>query len=478
MLNDRIVQNPNIKGITVNGEEIKSIQFADDLNIPTLFNQDSLNAIIDELKLFKSQVGLRINLEKSLMLRIGPIKDSTVLLNSQGIPWTNDTVRVLGVDIVQDCHMEKKNMEPLLSKMKIVCDSWKAHDLSLVGKVLVINSLVMSLLVYRLAVIPSLSAITIKKINKIWSEFIWGKGKRPKIAWKILTAQKSNGGLGLSDIAIRDQSLKIQWVQRYCQDSVIRALADASLQNNIGTLLWRANLKSRDVNKIFKFGHFWLDVLFSWAKFNYQCACNRDVLLEQMLWFNSDLRKNNLPFISNSLYNSGIVYIRDIVNADFSFKLIQQILSQFPGADILEYISLIQLVPSEWKRWIRLDSNHSCGPPVFDLIDKVKSLVSISYKSLNNDPYVILDKIQRWQTKLQIALYHKDFVRMCKRIWCITNYSKLRSFQFRLLMNALVTNVVLFKWKIQNVTPYCTFCSDFLETDIHLLCDCQYVKEI
>lgn len=67
ILNDRIAQNGKIKGIKVGEVEIKSIQFADDLNMPMLFNQESLSEAIKELKLFQNQVGLQINLDKSVI---------------------------------------------------------------------------------------------------------------------------------------------------------------------------------------------------------------------------------------------------------------------------------------------------------------------------------------------------------------------------------------------------------------------------
>lgn len=210
ILNDRITNNHKIKGIKINNEEIKSIQFSDDLNMPLMFDQESLSEAVKELWLFRSQVGLKINLDKSRILRLGALKDSTCILNSHGIPWTNESITILGINIMDDDKMEEENINCLIPKMKSVCDAWKVRDLSIIGKVLVINSLVMSLLVYRLAVIPCLSDSTIKKINKLWSDFIWGRDKRPKISWKILTAKKENGGLNLSDKRIRDLSLKIQ----------------------------------------------------------------------------------------------------------------------------------------------------------------------------------------------------------------------------------------------------------------------------
>lgn len=45
-------------------------------------------------------------------------------------------------------------------------------------------------------------------------------------------------------------------------------------------------------------------------------------------------------------------------------------------------------------------------------------------------------------------------------------------------MNVVITNVHLFKWKIANVTPYCTFCSEYMETDLHLFFECSIVKVV
>lgn len=173
-----------------------------------------------------------------------------------------------------------------------------------------------------------------------------------------------------------------------------------------------------------------------------------------------------------------INYVKDIMNQDYSFKTIAQMRSQYIGIDILEYISLVQTIPPVWKRWIRDDTDMDCVPPRIDLIDKYSSIVSIAYKCLNANNFEIVDKIDRWQQKLQTPVFLEEFLKYCKRIWSITNYTKLRSFQYRLLMNAIITNVHLFKWKIDNITPYCTFCMEFLETDIHLFCQCIHVKNI
>ena len=51
---------------------------------------------------------------------------------------------------------------------------------------------------------------------------------------------------------------------------------------------------------------------------------------------------------------------------------------------------------------------------------------------------------------------------------------KYRSFQYRLLQRALVTNVQLCKWGIKE-SEKCDFCKEEKETVVHLLCECTQV---
>ena len=60
------------------------------------------------------------------------------------------------------------------------------------------------------------------------------------------------------------------------------------------------------------------------------------------------------------------------------------------------------------------------------------------------------------------------------RIKKVTLSTKLRSFQYRLINFALITNVQLSDWKIVAVNT-CTFCSKYPEHYLHLFCHCTHV---
>ena len=96
------------------------------------------------------------------------------------------------------------------------------EGLSLIGKVTVINSLVVSLFSHRLAVLPILPGHLVEEIERMIVEFVWN-GKKPKIPYRMLCANKSDGGIGLCDIKKKDLALKAVWVVE--KDSLLQEFA-------------------------------------------------------------------------------------------------------------------------------------------------------------------------------------------------------------------------------------------------------------
>ena len=54
-----------IKGIQAGSREYKMLQYADDTQLFTLFNEESINAILQTFSKFSEVSGLKINFEKS-----------------------------------------------------------------------------------------------------------------------------------------------------------------------------------------------------------------------------------------------------------------------------------------------------------------------------------------------------------------------------------------------------------------------------
>ena len=101
------------------------------------------------------------------------------------------------------------------------------------------------------------------------------------------------------------------------------------------------------------------------------------------------------------------------------------------------------------------------------------------YKYLSEDTFILYNKYLKWTNEIGDTFCEDvvKFGQLHKDIYKVTNVPKYRSFQYRLLQRALVTNINLFTWgMIPN--DLCTFCSDSRETITHLLWDCIVIKQL
>ena len=76
---------------------------------------------------------------------------------------------------------------------------------------------------------------------------------------------------------------------------------------------------------------------------------------------------------------------------------------------------------------------------------------------------------------MNIKVNEEDWEEAFVNIFSVTNSTKLRMFQYKILNGILTTNVVRSKYTA-NLTPKCTFCKTENETVHHLLVECRNVK--
>ena len=122
---------------------------------------------------------------------------------------------ILGIYISADnAEPMRTNYDVFLQRAESVLKLWAYRDLSIIGKIQIINSLVVSLFNYRLNVLPTPQPAYFTMFEKMIKEFIWNK-KREKISIESLYGLKLQGGLGLVNIQNRDKALKLQWIKKY-----------------------------------------------------------------------------------------------------------------------------------------------------------------------------------------------------------------------------------------------------------------------
>ncbi len=162
-------QNPEIKGFPIpgsSGREAKVSLYMDDL---TLFLIDN-NSIKETLQIcgkFTLATGAKINRKKTEIL-YSFWKEPKLKL---GFKDQVESIKILGLLIGNN--MEKRNWDQRLDKIKWKVKQWEDRDLTLRGKVLVINAEILASLTFLAATLPA-PVNFIRSIKKVLFGFLWG----------------------------------------------------------------------------------------------------------------------------------------------------------------------------------------------------------------------------------------------------------------------------------------------------------------
>ena len=210
--------------------------------------------LLTNWRIFIKNTGLKANLEKSTIFRVGSKRGMTEKLDVKAkFKWSNDNISVLGLLIQLDNlnYIQELNFESVIKKAEITLSSWAVREMSILGKIEIVNTLVSSLFVYLMQMVPTVSSEQ-EKVIKLITQFIWN-GRKPKIRNNVLCLNKHDGGRRLANLMTRDKSLKIQWLNRLSGaniDPVIATLAYYFLNTKIkNTLFWECNLAIQDIKQ-------------------------------------------------------------------------------------------------------------------------------------------------------------------------------------------------------------------------------------
>ena len=464
-------QNENIKGIPV--EDILNLlgQYADDADVYLLNDQKSLDSVFLCLQRFKQMSGFSVNYDKTSIYRIGSLKHSNRQLQTQKLVlWTNEPINVPGVWIAHNQDQSLNlNYALIFDQMCGILQSWRCHNLSLFGKILVVNTLVASLFVYKMTVLPAIPHNLRKQVREEIEKFLWN-GSRPKIKYDVLTKSKYQGGAHLIDFDVKDKSLKITWIQILAKEPKLKNIVYKNINCYLGERIWECSMDQSEVNLITQ-NPFWCEVLAAW--FSFKKCFPETHPSKQIIWLNERIRVNNKPILWRKPIDSGLWYVDQLfcdgvpiaaLNACRTYDL-----------TLMEYNSVISSIPKEWRK--SLGVGGSVDGSWYQCMLCKPNLSQYAYQVFVDQEIDLSSKIDGWEAELDMSIPRCDFLRCFKDIYLVTNIPKQRSFQYRLLHRAIITNIHLCHWKfIEN--NLCTFFKSAPESYTHLLIHCIYVKNI
>ena len=185
--------------------------------------KNDFDIVFDILLKFGELSGYKITGSKSKSFYIGNLRDSSnKYRENKGPTWPVDTVTYLGITI--PVGKEKKNIFELnfantVNKMRSILNVCSSRSLSLQGKITIIKSLVVPVLIYKVSLVPcEISKKFIQKVNKTIFQFILGS-KWERVARSKLCYDIKNGGANIIDIETYIIALQLNWMIRFLDDA-------------------------------------------------------------------------------------------------------------------------------------------------------------------------------------------------------------------------------------------------------------------
>ena len=477
-----IRQNDNIIGINVNGRQKKHGQYADDMWAVIEGTQKTYDVLLDIFENFAKISGLKINLDKTQVLRIGSLRDTNIKLKSKKPMQWKESIKILGITIsAHRQHMLDKNYDDLVKKLKRTLDPWKSRTMSLAGKITVVNSLLISQTIYKIMILNTPNDNIKRKIKDIITNFIWN-GKKAKIAYDTLIKEYQAGGLKLVDFNSKDVAMKISWVKKsFTTTNVWKDIMQELLSIPIPEL-FKCNLKNKDITQCFRISENWtmMSILREWSKLNYKIPKVRTEVMNQVLWFNSEIKRNKKPYCIDNMMKKGIWTIHDIWDTDKnSFKNFEELEEKFGDmGNFLDYHALIENIPTSWKKMlIRVDVRTEESQNIIDLVERNDKVTrGVYWFAISTKTNTYDHGKMTWEIELKVKWTQEQWESIRLHAFKIALSVKHRLFQYKLLSKKLATNVLRNKWDA-NISPLCVFCNVKKETTPHLMWECEKISD-
>ena len=208
-------QSNNIKGLIINGTDIKLCQLADDMTL-FLRETESVGFAIKLFEEFYRYAGLKLNKCKTVAFITKGINPNIYQDNTLGIEWTSKEFKTLGAwfsSDIEDTYL--LNIAEKSTKIKSILKAWTARSLTVKGKITVLKSLIVPHILQLASLVP-LSQKFISDLDSLFYDFVWTK--KHLVSKMILTLLHVLGGLKMVSIKQTIETAKIMWMKRLCND--------------------------------------------------------------------------------------------------------------------------------------------------------------------------------------------------------------------------------------------------------------------
>lgn len=481
-----IRNNQAIQGLQLGEEEVKITQFADDSTC-VLKRLTSLPPLLSFLKEFASWSGLTINKSKSMILL--PNKELSGIKGLHGILVVS-RVKILGIWFTSRCSTEdhlQLNFKPQLGKIKSVCDLWNARNLSMKGKVTLVNSLMVSLLQYQCSSIYTPPQVY-KDYKKLVTDFIWG-GRKPKVAFSKLTLPVAHGGLHVMDLETRVKVSVLQWVRRLVKKPQSNTGQSLKHLLQVKCLTTHFLCKLQHIPERVKSIPFYSSLFALWNEFHAVPLKDEDAIRRERIWSNKFITIEGESLSRSSWERRGIITINDLCQpGENRLHSHVEIRDNYDiKCSFLDALQIRLAIPLAWRQALTADWREPPLPPSLSSVDItlpgeqpldiVIAGPKLMYKALILQKGTRTMALQRWSDTASAPLYIKDeeeWREMNLNVYRATRETKLQSLHFKIMNRILPCNKYLKQIRIKG-SDACERCGQ-VDSMTHFLFECPSIK--
>ena len=458
-------------------------QYADDTTV-TVRDSGSVKRVLELVEVYGRAAGAKINVDKSEIMYIGGVERVDV-----GLRVENRFIKVLGVHLgVDSKEARDATWTGVINKIRGVCTTWKARRLRLKGKVIVVNSLLLSVCVYVMNVVE-MPEWVMNELNTIVRDFIW-EGKGVKIAHNTLVGRAQEGGLKLLDLQTKRAAMRMKTVKKYIEGTwrhgwkelLRKYINDVGGMGDYGWYMGFKQSMTVGIPEIYR------EVLEAWRRFlpkvDYECGC-LESFINLPLFLNEKFKYKDKTLYEPKFMEGGIKHVRDImyevIPGFLRVGCIYDSVEQLEGMDNREkvdriYGKIISSIPAEWKNIIERQcvvKGEDPLPDMYVMLNGEKCGVeSLSVKQVYD--LLIVDIVKEPAAE---AVWRRMFGDMdVKKIWSNVNVkyntSECENNDFLIKHNRVYTNVVLNKIN-ETVSATCDVCKNGHESFSHYFLDCS-----
>ena len=476
--------------------------YADDVTIIMPRSEKSIKEVVSTLDKFETLAGLRVNKDKTQMLRIGKGATSDkILCEELGLKWVT-RLKVLGVNLSAAPHEMMENLDEKIAEIESLLNNFTYRNITVYGRIRVVKAIALSKVTHLIQIIPNPPPMQILKLQRIINKFIWTGPGQKKVVIKKEAAElpPSRGGLAIPNIEHFWNGLKLAWLNRLFtshDDTTWKKLAMYKLSTALRiTNLNTTKLLEQGPDAIRKAATqisnpFWKAVLLQVPHLErtfYTCK-SKDLIGERIVWDNLDFLHEGLPFsrrANSSELTSTFNCIRDFISKETNVlmepheaalslkvrnlevwnRVVSSVTQYLTENNITWYsIGSPETGPHHWG-WSRLALENSKSKKFYELLmtrppgeprnPNEQKWRDSGLTTFNSDRF---NKIYRNLSRLKCNLRVK--YEELRIIWGRQELNKYKS----VYANQGPTN-----------NTQCSYCAQDTETELHLYTECVHGK--